>query len=171
MKALPPQKQAALVHAAMRIWPRSFTGYPSALTDAQVFARTEVKAQSIREGSVKHEDSDCFDTDLSGPTNAEVCADWSLMCSYFNSTAAVFALRAIRAFTPSGPHIPHATERSALQRMSAGQPSPLNELYPAGRTVAGMLAKGWIESELGFHGVRYQITPFGKAALRVPTQR
>jgi hypothetical protein len=49
MKALPPQKQAALVHAAMRIWPRSFTGYPSALTDAQVFARTEVKAQSIRE--------------------------------------------------------------------------------------------------------------------------
>ena len=63
-------------------------------------------------------------------------------------------------------HIPHADERSALQRMSAGQRLPLHKLHPAGKkTVARMLATGWIESEAGVYGVRYLITPVGRAAL------
>ena len=57
---------------------------------------------------------------------------------------------------PRPSHIPHAIERSALQKLSDGQLLSLVQLHPAGKeTVAGMLSKGWIASEVGAHGVRY----------------
>jgi hypothetical protein len=67
------------------------------------------------------------------------------------------------------PHIPHAIERSALQKLMGSQGLSKDRLHPAGKhTLAKMLAKGWIErrSELG--GVRYLITPDGEAALKAP---
>jgi hypothetical protein len=46
------------------------------------------------------------------------------------------------------PHIPHATERTALQRMSLTRGLPPERLHPAGKQViAGMQAKGWIEKQ------------------------
>jgi len=43
-------------------------------------------------------------------------------------------------------HIPHAVERSTLQKMNLTEGLPIEKLHPAGRqTIAGMLAKGWIE--------------------------
>jgi hypothetical protein len=43
-------------------------------------------------------------------------------------------------------HIPHSSERSALQRMSATKGLPIEKLHPSGKqTVASMMAKGWIE--------------------------
>jgi hypothetical protein len=70
--------------------------------------------------------------------------------------------------TPSRPgHLPHNRERSTLQKMSAGQGLPSAKMYPSGkRTIAGMLAKGWIKKQTAADGVRFFITPAGEAALR-----
>jgi hypothetical protein len=75
---------------------------------------------------------------------------------------------------PSRPsHLPHNLERSALQRMGATQGLSSTELHPAGKqTIAGMVAKGWIEMQMNASGgTRYRITPDGEAALRakIPT--
>ena len=70
---------------------------------------------------------------------------------------------------PSRPrHLPHNLERSALQKMSATQGLPLAKLHPAGKqTIAGMIAKGWIEKQIDAGpGARYRITPAGEAALK-----
>ena len=69
-------------------------------------------------------------------------------------------------------HIPHNVERSALQKMSPNAGLPEERLHPAGgRTIAGMIAKGWIEKLSD--GRTYCITPAGEAALRavIPFKR
>ena len=59
--------------------------------------------------------------------------------------------------------IPHATERSALQKLIAAGPLPFFKLHPAGKsTVKGMLNKGWLEME----GQNYKITEAGAAAFK-----
>jgi hypothetical protein len=65
-------------------------------------------------------------------------------------------------------HIPHNLERSTLQKMSATGGLPSAQLHPAGKqTIAGMLAKGWIERGAdGRGGTGYYITPAGEAALK-----
>ena len=73
---------------------------------------------------------------------------------------------------PRPHHIPHATERTALQKMSRTRGLPPVQLHPAGRVIiAGMLAKGWIEKQPD--GRTYCITPAGDAALRavIPAKR
>jgi hypothetical protein len=46
-------------------------------------------------------------------------------------------------------HIPHAVERTTLQKMSATAGVPLEKLHPAGKqTVAGMLAKDGSHDDL-----------------------
>jgi hypothetical protein len=76
---------------------------------------------------------------------------------------------------PRASHLPHNSERSALQRLRATPGLPLEKLHPAGKqTVAGMLAKGWIETQLDAgSGARYCITPAGEAALKakIPEDR
>ena len=65
----------------------------------------------------------------------------------------------------SPPHIPHATERTALQRMSLTRGLPPERLHPAGKQVlAGMPAKGWIENQAD--GRTYCITKAGSEALK-----
>jgi hypothetical protein len=74
---------------------------------------------------------------------------------------------------PRPAHIPHNIERATLQKMSPAEGLPLEQLYPAGKqTVAGMLAKGWIERRAGA-GTTYCITPAGEAALKakIPPSR
>jgi predicted transcriptional regulator len=69
-------------------------------------------------------------------------------------------------------HIPHATERTALQKMSLTRGLPPENMYPAGKQIiAGMLAKGWIEKQPD--GRTYCITPVGDAALKaiIPVKR
>jgi hypothetical protein len=64
-------------------------------------------------------------------------------------------------------HIPHATERTALQKMSAIRGLSPDKLHPAGKqTIARMVAKGWIERQPD--GRTYCITPAGDNALRTP---
>jgi hypothetical protein len=65
-------------------------------------------------------------------------------------------------------HIPHNLERSALQKMSATHALPAKQMHPAGKsTIAGMLAKGWIKTQMvGGGGASYLITPKGEAALK-----
>ena len=65
-------------------------------------------------------------------------------------------------------HIPHAMERSTLQRMSPTVGTPSENLHPAGKqTVAKMVAKGWIERQSDARGRPvYCITEAGLAALR-----
>jgi hypothetical protein len=73
---------------------------------------------------------------------------------------------------PRPAHIPHNAERTALQKMSPTRGLPLERLQPAGKqTVAGMVAKGWIEKQPD--GRTYCITLAGDAALRalVPVKR
>jgi hypothetical protein len=71
-------------------------------------------------------------------------------------------------------HIPHNLERTTLQKMSATEGLPSAQLHPAGKqTIAGMIAKGWIERcSDGRGGIGYSITSEGKAALkaRIPDQ-
>jgi len=68
---------------------------------------------------------------------------------------------------PRPGHIPHAMERSALQKLLSGQALSLLQLHPAGKdTVARMLGKGWLASEAYAHGKRYKITAAGEAAFR-----
>ena len=69
-------------------------------------------------------------------------------------------------------HIPHNTERTALQKMSVVRGLSLEHLHPAGkRTISGMVAKGWIERQPD--GRTYCITPSGAAALKatIPTKQ
>jgi hypothetical protein len=64
-------------------------------------------------------------------------------------------------------NIPHSIERSALQKLLIAEALSSNELYLAGKnTVAGLLAKGWIVSEVGTRGLQYRITPTGIAAFK-----
>ena len=76
---------------------------------------------------------------------------------------------------PRPPHLPHHIEREALQKMSPIYGLPLAKLHPAGeRTVARMLAKGWIEQDLdGRARAVYRITLAGEAALKkkIPIRR
>jgi DNA-binding PadR family transcriptional regulator len=57
--------------------------------------------------------------------------------------------------------------------MGATQGLSSTELHPAGKqTIAGMVAKGWIEMQTNASGgTRYRITPDGEAALKakIPT--
>ena len=72
-------------------------------------------------------------------------------------------------------HIPHAVERATLQKMSAAEGLPLEKLHPAGKqTVAGMLAKGWIERRSDDRGrPGYSITTAGREAMKakIPERR
>jgi predicted transcriptional regulator len=74
---------------------------------------------------------------------------------------------------PAGPsHIPHMTERTALQKMSVTQGLSLQQLHPVGKkTISVMVAKGWIERQPD--GRTYCITSAGAAALRavIPAKR
>jgi len=76
---------------------------------------------------------------------------------------------------PRPRHIPHNLERSALQKMITTGWLPLAKLHPAGKqTIAGMLAKGWVEIQLDVDGdAKYHITPAGEAALKakIPVDR
>jgi hypothetical protein len=67
-------------------------------------------------------------------------------------------------------HIPHAMERSTLQRMSPTVGMPSEKLHPAGKQiVAKMVAKGWIERRSDARGRNvYCITATGLEALRAP---
>lgn len=72
--------------------------------------------------------------------------------------------------SPRPSHIPHATERSALQKMSFTNGLAPERLYPAGKIViAGMVAKGWIEKQPD--GRTYCITAAGDAALKAVIPR
>ena len=63
-------------------------------------------------------------------------------------------------------HLPHNLERNALQKLSGTDGLPLVKLHPTGkRTVAGMIAKGWIEKRVN-GGETFRITPAGEAALK-----
>ena len=69
-------------------------------------------------------------------------------------------------------HIPHATERTVLQKMSLTRGIPPEQMHPAGKQIIlGMLAKGWIEKQPD--GRTYCITTAGTEALRtiIPTKR
>jgi hypothetical protein len=73
---------------------------------------------------------------------------------------------------PRPKHIPNNSERTALQKMSPTRGLTFERLQPAGkRTVAGMVAKGWIEKQPD--GLTYCITPAGDAALKaiIPLKR
>jgi hypothetical protein len=69
-------------------------------------------------------------------------------------------------------HIPHATERTVLQKMSLTRGLAAEKLHPAGtKLIATMLAKGWIERQAD--GRTYCITPAGNEALKaiIPVKR
>ena len=73
---------------------------------------------------------------------------------------------------PRPRHIPHNIERTALQKMSATQGLTLAQLHPAGeKTIAGMMAKGWVEKLVDDAGTKYCMTPAGEAAFKakIPT--
>ena len=68
--------------------------------------------------------------------------------------------------------IPHNAERTALQKMSPTRGLTVERLLPAGpRTIAGMVAKGWIAKQPD--GRTFCITPAGDEALRalIPVKR
>lgn len=71
---------------------------------------------------------------------------------------------------PRASHIPHATERTALQKLIAAGPLPFFKLHPAGkRTVKAMIEKGWLAME----GQNCTITEAGEAAFKakIPMER
>jgi len=75
---------------------------------------------------------------------------------------------------PRSANIPHAIERSALQRLLTGQALSSVQLHPAGKdTLTGLLKKGWIVSETNAHGLRYRITASGEEAFKakIPTSK
>ena len=76
---------------------------------------------------------------------------------------------------PRPSHLPHNFERTALQKLGATRGLPSAQLHPVGkRTIATMVAKGWIEKQTDADGgVRYRITPAGKSALKakIPVDR
>jgi hypothetical protein len=65
-------------------------------------------------------------------------------------------------------HLPHNLERTTLQKMSPTRGLPPAQLHPAGKwTIAGMIAKGWIEKRTDARGsTTYCVTPAGNAALK-----
>ena len=65
-------------------------------------------------------------------------------------------------------HIPHANERSALQKMRLREQLTIEKLHPAGKqTIDKMLEKGWIERGSDAVGrAVYCITTIGQEALR-----
>jgi hypothetical protein len=68
---------------------------------------------------------------------------------------------------PRPSHIPHAIERSALQKLMGGRALSFIKLHPAGKdTIAGLLSKGWIASEVTAHGIHYRITDAGASAFK-----
>jgi hypothetical protein len=68
---------------------------------------------------------------------------------------------------PRPGHIPHNGERSALQMMSATEGLTVGNMHPVGKkTIAGMVAKGWIERSGGGVDALYCITEVGQEALR-----
>ena len=73
---------------------------------------------------------------------------------------------------PAGPsHIPRATERTALQKMSLTRGIRPEQL-PAGKNIiASLVAKDWIEKQPD--GRSYCITPAGEEALKaiIPVKR
>ena len=72
---------------------------------------------------------------------------------------------------PRPSHLPHSTERIALQRLSSGRELSATMLLPAGPpTIAKMVGKAWIEA---VGNGDYRITPAGTAALtaKIPTSR
>jgi hypothetical protein len=68
---------------------------------------------------------------------------------------------------PRPSHLPHNIERNALLRLRARPDLAAAQLHPAGRkTIATMMAKGWIESAPEASSTpRYRITLLGEAAL------
>jgi predicted transcriptional regulator len=69
-------------------------------------------------------------------------------------------------------HIPHAIERTALQKMNPTRGISPENMYPAGKQIiAGMLAKGWIEKQPDDR--TYCLTPAGDEALKakIPVKR
>jgi hypothetical protein len=71
---------------------------------------------------------------------------------------------------PAGPsHIPHALERTILQRMSLTEGLPVEQLHSGRQTVASMMKKGWVRWHLDDKGrAVYCITEAGQNALRAP---
>jgi hypothetical protein len=67
-------------------------------------------------------------------------------------------------------HIPQYVERTTPQRMSTTEGLPIKKLRPSGQqTVAGMVAKGWIERRSDGQGhLVYCITAAGQHALKAP---
>ena len=68
-------------------------------------------------------------------------------------------------------HIPHATERTVLQKMSQTRGLAAEKLHPAGaKLISTMLTKGWIEKQAD--GRTYCITQAGEKALKaiIPTK-
>jgi hypothetical protein len=64
---------------------------------------------------------------------------------------------------PRPSHLPHNTERSALQKLISVGPLPSSKLHPAGkRTLTGMIQKGWLK----FEGTIYSVTDAGRAAFK-----
>jgi hypothetical protein len=65
-------------------------------------------------------------------------------------------------------NLPHSLERTGLQRMHATRGLTAKQLHPVGpRTIASMIAKGWVEKQMDANGgERYCITPAGDAALK-----
>ena len=76
---------------------------------------------------------------------------------------------------PRPSHLPHNIERNALLRLRATPNLSATQLHPAGRkTIATMMAKGWIESAAEASSIpRYRITLIGEAALvaEIPVTR
>jgi hypothetical protein len=71
--------------------------------------------------------------------------------------------------------IPHYRERASLQSIEHGNWVSQTALYPAGKqSIANMLRKGWIETEIASSGAhQFRITRAGKAALvtKIPIGR
>jgi hypothetical protein len=64
-------------------------------------------------------------------------------------------------------HIPHAVERSTLQKMSPSNGLPIEKLHPAGKQTIASMVKGWIEGRSDDRGrAIYCITEAGYDALR-----
>jgi hypothetical protein len=69
---------------------------------------------------------------------------------------------------PRPSHIPHNAERTVLQKLRGTTSLPFAKLQPAGpKTIAGMVAKGWLDTHLDARAVaRFSITVAGEAALK-----
>jgi hypothetical protein len=89
--------------------------------------------------------------------------------AYFKRTPGRARAEGEKQIMPARPsHLPHNLERTTLQKMSATRGLSSAQLHPAGRrTIAGMIAKGWIEKRIDARGsATYCVTSAGKAALK-----